>query len=74
MRPGTQLEALRAQAAVASVSSREHTDWGAYVNLVVPPSTPAVSPAKLVLEDLSIQVVDVPDGVDCFLFVNSGGG
>ena len=67
-----QLEILRAQAALSTVSSREHTGVGAYINLAIPQSAPTVSPARIVLRDLHIQVADVPDGVASLLFITSG--
>jgi hypothetical protein len=67
-----QLETLRAQAAVATVSSREHTGSGAYINFSIPESAPAVSPPKIILEDVNIQVADVLHGVASLLFITSG--
>jgi hypothetical protein len=67
-----QLEILRAQAAVATVSSREHTGCGAYINFQTPESAPAVSPSDIILGDVHVQVTDVPHGVASLLFINSG--
>jgi len=67
-----QLEILRAQAAVATVSSREHTGVGAYINFQTPESAPAVSPPRIILRDVNIQVADVPHGVATLLFITSG--
>jgi len=67
-----QLEILRAQAAVARVSNREHTGVGAYINLEIPASTPRVSPSKIIFGDVNIQVADVPHGVSSLLWVTSG--
>lgn len=67
-----QLEILRAQAALATVSSREHTGIGAYINLEIPESAPTVSPPKIILGDVNVEVADVPLGVSCHLWITSG--
>ena len=67
-----QLQILRAQAVVATVSSREHTGVGAYIHLEIPQSVPAVSPPKIILDDVHVEVADVPDGVTSLLWIKSG--
>jgi hypothetical protein len=68
-----QLEILGVQAAVATVSSREHTGCGAYINFQIPESVPAVfSPPSIILGDVHVQVADVPHGVASLLFISSG--
>lgn len=66
------LETLRMQAAVATVSSREHTASGAYINFRVPDSVARVSPDRIILDDVNVQVGDVEHGVATLLFVTAG--
>lgn len=66
------LETLRMQAAVATVSSREHTGSGAYINFRIPDSVARVSPDRIILEDVNVQVGEVEHGVATLLFVTAG--
>ena len=67
-----QLAILRKQAAVAKVSSREHTVVGAYVNFVVPPTLAAATPHDMVFGDVNVEVENVEVGVTALLFIKNG--
>ena len=67
-----QLAILRKQAAVAKVSSREHTGVGAYVNFVVPPTLPAATPHDMVFSDVNVEAENVEDGVTVLLYIENG--
>jgi hypothetical protein len=66
------LETLRIQAAVATVSSREHTGSGAYINFHIPDSVARISPGRIILEDVNVHVGDVEHGVATLLWVTAG--
>jgi hypothetical protein len=67
-----QLEILRTQAAVAAVSSREHSGVGVFIHFAIPDSAPRVSPERIILGDVNIDLADVPHGVTSLLFIASG--
>jgi hypothetical protein len=66
------LVGLRAQAAAAVVTKREHTVVGEYVNFDIPESIPAVFPPEMVLGDVNAQVEGVAHGVATLLWVSAG--
>jgi len=66
------LRALQSQANAATVSSREHTGVGAYVNFSVPESIPPSDTSTIIIGDVNLGIKGVPAGVATLLYIVNG--
>ena len=66
------LRTLRLQADAATVSSRESTGPGAYVNFSVPESAPLLEAGTIIIGDVNVTVRDVPAGLATLLYIYDG--
>lgn len=66
------LVTLQQQADAATVDSRERTDAGAYINLSVSDAAPLLEPGTIVIGDVNLGIVGVPEGVATLLYVYEG--
>ena len=68
-----ELVLLRAQAEVAAVESREMTGVGFFTHLSVSPEVPRLeSKGRIVLSDISAEIVGVKHGAGFLLFIQDG--
>ena len=66
------LAALRLQADSAAVTSRDHTDLGAYINFSIPDSVPRLESGTVIIGDVNLEVIGVPAGVATLLYIYDG--
>lgn len=70
--PQPVLASLRSQIAHVQVKARTHTGVGAYVDFVMAPSVPRVTPTEMVFGDVDVQVEGVTAEVSTVLYIVGG--
>ena len=66
------LVTLWQQADAATIKSREHTGAGAYINLSISDAAPLLEPGTIVIGDVNLEIVGVPEGVATLLYAYEG--
>ncbi|WP_457098140.1 hypothetical protein [Lysobacter sp. P5_B9] len=65
-------EVLRSQADACDVSKRTHTGVGAYVDFAVPDSASFLDSRVIIIGDVNLEVLGVPEGLATLLYIYEG--